>query len=166
MSNQNSRTQLTLYDQLNVFAQQVYDYLSPKKDHVYPVVFMPATTAVLFAVFFQMLVWSQDRFNCGYYLTVCSEALTLLPWGGFVPFSTGVEITESYRLFTYSLHHWSFSHILTNLSLFVILAYELEKRYGGFRILFIYVVSAISTGLCFWLFYHDQNEVLQEGSSD
>lgn len=47
------------------------------------------------------------------------------------------------RWFSSILIHTSFQHVLSNMLLFVVLSWQIEEKYGAFRVAFIFFWSAI-----------------------
>ena len=63
----------------------------------------------------------------------------LLMWGG--KFGPSVASGQWYRWITSLLVHQSFSHVVSNMVLFLILAGYLEHNYGTIRIFVIFIAS-------------------------
>ena len=51
------------------------------------------------------------------------------------------------RWFTSWFIHHSFEHITSNMALFVVVAYQIEEKYGTWRITILYFMSALGGGL-------------------
>ena len=56
------------------------------------------------------------------------------------------------RLFTHVLGHTSFTHYVTNMALILSLGPIVEERYGSWRLLFMFAVTALVSAL-FHLFF-------------
>lgn len=70
--------------------------------------------------------------------------------GGSVDWSSG---GDWFRLFSHTLGHVNWAHLLTNLTLILLLGPILEEKYGSGAMLFTFLVTALITGLLnVWLF--------------
>lgn len=49
----------------------------------------------------------------------------------------------AYRWFTSWFIHHSFEHVTSNMALFLVVAYQIEEKYGTWRIILLFFMSAL-----------------------
>lgn len=57
------------------------------------------------------------------------------------------------RLFTYPLCHSNLSHLVSNMTLFLVVGPSLEEKYGSKSLIFAMVVTSVISGI-FWLIFN------------
>lgn len=145
-----------------VFLHGIYNFLFPKNTNNHYYVFLPVLVSLCISIYLYMTIFSMYHNNCGSYYTVCTPPLKFLPWGGLYP---GKILDNGWRLITYAFHHYSFIHLFSNLIIFTLITYYLEKKYGSIRIFLIFILSSVGAGLIFWWLWVDQNLLLSGASA-
>jgi membrane associated rhomboid family serine protease len=135
-------------DEAIVILDKFFHHCTPSLEKPHTVRFTSMMIVFLFNIFFSMLIYSYQI--CGDSTQVCDDALINIEWGGF---QGQFAHTQWWRLLTYSIHHFTFYHILTNCICFYIYSYMMEVKYGTIRIMIIYFSSVIGGGLFSWWWY-------------
>ena len=94
-------------------------------------------------------------YNAKFTLTFCLIAVILLNLnvfnGGvvnhYLGLSPSIRFFEFYRLVTYIVCHGSYEHLFSNLLFLIILGPILEEKYGAKRLLWMTIITAVTTGL-------------------
>lgn len=100
-------------------------------------------------------------YNAKFTLTFCLIAVILLNLnvfnGGvvnhYLGLSPSIRFFEFYRLVTYIVCHGSYEHLFSNLLFLIILGPILEEKYGAKRLLWMTIITAVTTGLVYSLLF-------------
>lgn len=140
-----AQTTPSLSNQFLTYSHYLFEIFSPKPKK-YPIILLPILCSLLPAVFFTTLLYGPTIEGCPNDLrNTCTKALIEIPWGGYIP-----NCYDAIRFISYSLHHLSFGHIITNLVTLFPILYLLEVKYGFWRLLISYFVSVIGGAIFAW----------------
>ena len=94
---------------------------------------------------------------CFAILSLAALGLNTLTFGAsnrqfFSVYRAGFSPLAILRMFTHVLGHSSFSHYVSNMACILALGPIVEERYGSWRLLFMFAVTALATGL-FHIFF-------------
>lgn len=129
-----------LTEESKKYLQVIYDFCSPQpQQHSMSIV--PIFTALIVSVHLMMDL--QDYIY---------DVPDFIKWG---PLYIDLMPQEYWRLFTYSLHHASFVHLLGNVIFIVSLGNYVETKYGCFRTFVILFFSVIGGGIFAWMIKQD-----------
>jgi membrane associated rhomboid family serine protease len=124
------------------YLKSITDFLQPPSEQFHPVIVLPVIISVCIGIYLSIDVMCELQ-NCGDYYNL----LYKLKWGAL---DVDALPQEWWRLFTYGLHHASFTHLLTNVLSAGLIGLYTEQKYGPARMLVILIGTTIGGGILAW----------------
>lgn len=124
------------------YLKTITDFLQPESQQFHSVIVLPIIISVCINIYLSIDVMCEMQ-GCRDYF----ELLYRLKWGAL---DVDQMPQEWWRLFTYSLHHASFAHLLSNVISAGLIGVYIEQKYGPARMLVILIGTTIGGGILAW----------------